>query len=128
VGQQPDLDRFFRPPAEYADDFGEYRSPLEFYDGSEVKTAADWNRRRSEILDRWHQIMGQPPPLIERPKIEYVKQERRENFTQHHLVVEMAPGLMHPAILLVPDGEGPFPAVVVAFYWAEASVGLPGPS
>ncbi|MHC4181421.1 MAG: hypothetical protein ACYSWU_28310, partial [Planctomycetota bacterium] len=37
----------------------------------------------------------------------------------------MAPGLMHPAILLVPDGKGPFPAVVVPFYWAETGAGLP---
>ena len=69
--------------------------------------------------------MGPWPSLIEKPKIEYVKKERREDFTQHHVVVEMAPDLTHPAILLVPDGEGPFPAVVVPFYWAETGAGLP---
>ena len=40
----------FKPPAEFADDFGAYRSPLKFDDGTPVRTAADWPRRRQEIL------------------------------------------------------------------------------
>lgn len=118
------LDEFFQPPPKYAGNLGDYRSPLKFYDGGEVKTAEDWPRRRQEILDRWHGIMGPWPPLIEKPRVEYVKTERREDFTQHHVRVEMASGLMQPAILLVPDGDGPFPAVVVPYYDAESGVGL----
>ena len=123
--KQSDLDQFFRPSAEYADDFGDYRSPLKFYDGRAVKTAADWQARRREILERWHKIMGSWPPLLEKPKIVYLKKERRENFTQRHVNVEVAPGLTHSAILLVPGGKGPFPAAVVPFYWAETGAGLP---
>lgn len=118
------LDDFFQPPAKYADDFGEYRSPLKFYDGREVKSAQDWLHRRQEILDRWHELMGKWPPLIEKPQIEYVKTERRENFTQHHVRIEVASGFLRPAILLVPDGNGPFPAVVVPYYEPETSAGL----
>ncbi len=40
---------FFHPPAELANDMGAYRSPLLFRDGSPVRTAADWDRRRREI-------------------------------------------------------------------------------
>ena len=40
-----DLDEFFRPPSEHANDFGSYRFPLKFYDGRPVKTAADWPTR-----------------------------------------------------------------------------------
>lgn len=133
---------FFRPPAEFSQDFGDFRSPLKFYDGRPVKTAADWQKRRQEILDRWHKIMKPWPPLIEKPKVEYIKKERRENFTQYRLRIEMAPGLMHPAILLVPDVHSDrihavpkrsdksghyqqFPAVVVPFYDAETGAGLP---
>ena len=96
---------------------------LTFNDGRPVK-AEDWQARREEILERWHKIMGAWPPLIEKPNVEYVKSERRENFTQHHVRVEMAPGLTHPAILLIPDGDGPFPAAVVPYYNAEAGAGL----
>jgi len=123
--KQSDLDQFFRPPAQYANDFGDYRSPLKFYDGRSVKTAEDWQARRQEILNGWHEIMGPWPRLIEQPRIEYLEKQRRENFTQHRVRVEMAPGLTHPAILLVPDGKGPFPAVVVPFYWAETGAGVP---
>jgi len=116
---------FFSPPAEYADDFGDYRSPLEFYDRRPVKDAADWQKRRQEILKTWHEIMGPWPPLLDKPKIEYVERERRENFTQHRVRVEIASDFMLPAILLVPDGNGPFPAAIVTFYWAETGAGLP---
>jgi len=42
----PKIEKYFQPPADYAKDFGPYRSPLKFNDGSEVKTAEDWVKRR----------------------------------------------------------------------------------
>ena len=44
---------FFHPPKEHANDFGDYKSPLKFYDGSPVKTPDDWPKRRKEILKYW---------------------------------------------------------------------------
>jgi hypothetical protein len=120
----PHLHQFFRPPPEYANDFGDYRTPLKFDDGRSVQTEEDWRARRNEILDHWHAIMGRWPPLVDRPKIEYLEKVRRENFTQHLVRIEIAPSFMYPAILLVPDGKGPFAAAVVPFYWAESGAGL----
>lgn len=115
---------FFRPPKEFANDLGTYRSPLRFADGSPVKTAADWTKRRQEILKTWHGAMGQWPPLIERPKIEYLEKERRDNVTQHRVRIEVAPGrFTDDAYLLIPDGDGPFPAAVVVFYEAKTGIG-----
>lgn len=122
-----DMERFFKPPAEFAGDYGDYRSPLKFGDGREVKSAADWPARRKEILAKWHELMGPWPPLIAKPKIEYLEKARRENFTQHKVQVEIAPGQMTAGYLLVPDGKGPFPAVLVPFYDPETSVGLGKP-
>ena len=45
--EQSALDQFFRPPLEFANDFGDYRSPLTFNDGLPVETTDDW--RRQEI-------------------------------------------------------------------------------
>src|SRR4051812_41594560 len=47
------LEPFANPPEEFAGKLGAYRSPLQFADGSVVKTAADWARRRDEIAKTW---------------------------------------------------------------------------
>ena len=115
---------FFRPPAELAGDKGSYRSPLKFADGRPVRNAEDWRKRRQEILKTWHDIMGPWPAPIEKPKIEYLERERRGNLTQHHIRLEVAPGLTtDDAFLLLPDGEGPAPAVLVVFYDAKTGIG-----
>lgn len=114
----------FKPPAEHAGKLGEYRSPLLFNDGSPVKTPEDWQRRRQEIRDHWHAVTGAWPPVIEKPKLEYVETAKREDFTQHKVRVQVAPEHLVDGYLLVPEGEGPFPAVVVPFYEPETSVGL----
>ena len=113
----------FTPPAEYASQFGGYRSPLLFNDGTPVRTPADWQRRRTEILDHWNGVMGAWPPVLEKPRLEYLEKARRENFTQHKVHVETARGQMTAGYLLVPDGDGPFPAVFVPFYEPETSTG-----
>jgi dienelactone hydrolase len=114
----------FVVPDEYKGKTGPYRSPLLFEDGSEVKSREDWARRRQEILTYWHREMGQWPPVIERPAVEYLEKSERDGFTQHKVRVEAAKGQMLKGYLLVPPGDGPFPAVYVPFYDAETSVGL----
>ncbi len=66
----PSLRSLFTPPAEFAGDLGDFRSPLLFNDGSKVITPADWARRREEILKTWHGLMGEWPELITQPEIE----------------------------------------------------------
>jgi hypothetical protein len=115
----------FRPPPKLAGEMGKYRSPLLFDDGKPVRTADDWQKRRAEILKYWHGVMGPWPELIEKPKLEYGKKERDGSVTRHSIRLEVAPGKMtDDAYLLVPDGKGPFPAVVVVFYDAKTGVGL----
>src|SRR4051812_42554499 len=108
-----DLVPFFRPPAKLAGDFGEYRSPLKFDDGTLARTTQDWRRRRAEILKYWHTTLGEWPAVIDRPKVEFGNEERRDGFTRRRVRVEVAPKVMaDDAYLLVPDGKGPFPAVL----------------
>jgi hypothetical protein len=115
----------FKPPAEYANQFGDYKSPLRFNDGSEVKTADDWKRRRQEILKTWNDLMGPWPERIANPKLEVIEKEHIDTCTRQHIRLEVAPGkLTEDAYLLIPDGQGPFPAVVVVFYDAATGVGL----
>ena len=51
-----DLDKYFAPPKELVGDFGPFRSPLKFADGREVRTPAEWQARRKEILATWHGV------------------------------------------------------------------------
>jgi hypothetical protein len=114
----------FKPPTELAGDFGDYASPLLFDDGTAVKTPTDWSRRRREIISTWEDFIGVWPALIEKPSIEYLSEKRRENFTQHQVSVEIAPDQQTvDGYVLVPDGKGPFPAVLVVYYDAETGVG-----
>ena len=126
-----ELAPFFEAPEKYRNDFGTFRSPLIFNDGSRVKAAADWPRRRTEILSAWQKIMGPWPALIEKPRVEVVNTARRENITQQQLRIEIALGNeMVDALLLIPDGASATekrPAVLVTYYDAETSVGLGAP-
>jgi hypothetical protein len=115
---------FLQPPPEFAKDFGQFRSPLKFDDGTEVKTAKDWEKRRAEIRKYWHGLMGEWPALIAKPKLELGEKEQRGKVTQYKLKIETAPGrIVEDAYLLVPEGKGPFPAVVVVFYEANTAIG-----
>src|SRR5262245_29309083 len=115
---------FFQPPPEFADKLGSYRSPLLFDDGTPVRTAADWPRRRAEVLKTWQDLMGPWPPVIDKPKVETLSESRREEFTQSRVRVEIASGQTGEGWLMVPDGAGPFPAVLVVYYEPETSAGL----
>ncbi|HSQ58105.1 MAG TPA: sialidase, partial [Gemmata sp.] len=83
---------YFKPPAELANDYGNYRSPLKFDDGTPVKNAAEWQNRRAEILKYWHGAMGEWPKLIDKPKVEYGAKVRREGVTQRAIKIETARG------------------------------------
>jgi dienelactone hydrolase len=127
----PEVAEFFAPSEQYRSDFGQFRSPLMFADGTPVRNRADWPRRRAEILSTWHRIMGPWPPLIEKPRVEVLNTTRRGKITQQQLRIEIALGNeMVEALLLVPDGEPPAhkrPAVLVVYYDAETGVGLGAP-
>src|SRR5262245_17165913 len=61
------LEPYVEPPQEFVGKLGDYRSPLKFAEGGQVKSADDWAKRRKEILELWHRRLGAWPPLVERP-------------------------------------------------------------
>lgn len=119
-----ELTPFFRPPAQYAQDQGGYRSPLKFRDGREVRTPAEWKERRAEILKEWHALLGPWPELLEQPRLETLAEERRENFRQRKVRVQVATDRTTDGYLLLPDGAGKKPAVLVVYYEPETALAL----
>ena len=115
---------YFSPPREFAGNFGDYRTPLKFYDGRMVKTKSDWKERREEILDRWHELLGEWPDLIEDQQMEILDSTRRENFTQYRIRFNWTPNEKTEGYLLIPDG-GPKskPAVITVYYEPETAIG-----
>jgi len=119
-----EISQYFVPSKEFHRECGDYSSLLKFYDDRPVRSIAAWQARRQEILESWHAIMGPWSDVIENPSIKYVAETRRENFRQHKIALQIASNWTLPAYLLVPHGEGPFPAVLVPFYDAETGAGL----
>jgi dienelactone hydrolase len=118
------LQPFFSPPAEFAEQYGSYASPLKFADGSLVQSAPDWARRRQEILESWHQRLGPWPPLVERPTVKRLESVPHDGYVEHHVHVQISPeGKVAEGYLLIPNGRGPFPAVLVPFYEPLTSIG-----
>lgn len=118
------LEKYTWPPEEFVEQFGSYRSPLKFSDGSVVKSPEDWQRRRKEILETWHKRLGLWPPLVDRPTIKRLATVEKDGFVQHHVHVQISPeGKIADGYLLMPPGQGPFPAVLVPFYEPMTSIG-----
>lgn len=120
------IDSIFNPPAMYSQGYGNFRSPLKFYNGKTVKTPEDWTKRRKEIINRWHGLMGKWPAVITDQKPEYLETVRRENFTQHHIRFYWTPTEKNDGYLLIPDGDGQKPAVITVFYEPETAAGIGG--
>jgi len=120
------ISAYFAPPAKFAGDMGEFRTPLQFANGSMVNTAEDWQRRRAEILEEWTGLLGKWPALIEEPKVELLESAHRESFTQHRIRFRWTPHQLTEGYLLIPDGTGRRPAVLSVFYEPETAVGLKG--
>lgn len=116
---------FTTMPAEFASQPALGASPLVFRDGSPVKTAQDWPRRREEILQDWHGLMGAWPKVIENPRLEVLETKtREEGITQRKVRIEIAPGQTGEGYLLLPKASGKRPAVFVPYYDPETSAGL----
>lgn len=122
-----ELRPYFQVPQRWAENHAAYRSPLIFADGSIAQTAQDWARRRGEILAQWHDLMGHWPAPVEHPELQILDKTRREDFDQIEVRLQWTPGETTDGYLLVPDGPGPFPAVIAVYYEPETAIGLGGP-
>jgi hypothetical protein len=118
------LHGFDRPPASFHRALDAYRNPLLFDDGTRVVSVEDWSRRREEILDAWMRLMGPWPELLKEGRLEPGNAEQKDGYRQQRVRLRIAPDQRAEGWLLLPDGEGPFPSVLVVYYDPETSIGL----
>ena len=94
-----------------------------FEDGTRARSAHDWARRRSQILDQWMKLLGSWPPLITEPKVSIIESEQRDKIRQLKIRFRWTPKKFTTGYLLIPDGVAPCPAVVAVFYEPETAIG-----
>lgn len=120
------LATFYEPPAEFAGKFGKWRSPL-LADGDKKITSPEaWKSQREKLLAMWHERLGGPwPELIEKPVVKRLESVKRDGHTEHRIQVQVFPddAPLQEMYLLIPDGDGPFPAALVTFYEPMTSLG-----
>lgn len=119
-----ELAPYFNPPEEFQNRYGDYRSPLKFYDGREVKNKNDWKKRREEILRTWSGMMGEWPPLIKKQKPDIRFDARIDNYDRYRIKFDWLPGQETEGYLLIPEGKGRRPAVITVYYEPETSAGI----
>jgi dienelactone hydrolase len=115
---------FFAPPPDLAKDFGVFRPVLQFEDGLPVRTAAEWQKRRADLVRKWHDLLGPWPRMLEKPFAQEQWRDSVEAFVRRRVELEIAPGRKTVAYLLTPQGPGPFPAVIDVFYYPEDCAGI----
>ncbi len=123
------IETYFSSPTKFIDKYGDFRSPLNFYDGSPVKTPEDWQKRRVEILNKWHKMMGVWPEFTEDQTPEVIEEVIRENgIKQYKIKFFWAPNESTSAYLLIPEGSEKKPAVLNVYYEPETAIGLGKPN
>lgn len=118
---------YFSPPKQFKGEFGDYRSLLEFNDGRKVTSAKDWSIRKEEIRNRWMNLMGEWPELLEDQKMVFVDSTKKDGYTQYSVRFNWLPNEETDGYLLVPDGDGEKPAVISVFYDPESALGIAKP-
>jgi hypothetical protein len=115
---------YFSPPEQFKGQYGSYRTPLKFYDGTRVPSAKEWPAKRREILNRWHELMGPWPDLLGDQELEIVDSVAKEGYTQFRVRFFWTPTEKTEGYLLVPKNSSQKkPAVITVYYEPETAVG-----
>lgn len=118
------LKDFATPPESFQLKDSSYTSPLLFQDGTRVSDREGWAKRRKEIRDNWMQLMGPWPPLLSEGSLELGEVRVKDGYLEQRIHLDIAPNQRAAGWLLLPEGDGPFPSVLVVFYDPETSIGL----
>jgi dienelactone hydrolase len=114
---------YFSPHEDYVNNYGDYRSPLKFYNRDTVKTMNDWQLRRKEIREEWMSMLGEWPPILENQQLEITHTVDKESYLQHTVRFYWTPNEQTEGYLLAPKIKGKKPAVITVFYEPETSIG-----
>src|SRR5690606_6417796 len=117
------IEDFFSPPEAYMSELGSYRSPLNFYNGDTVQSAADGPARRSESVERGHGMMRQWAEVLTDQELEIVDSNQRNGYMEYRVRFRWVPDGLTQGYLRGPETARGKPAMVTVFYDAKAAIG-----
>lgn len=115
---------YFSPPSHLQSNYGNYRDPLLFDDGSKVRNQEEWEVRREEIRNKWHELMGRWPKVNQSPQVNVLAEEQKDGYLQRTISFEWVPGQVTTGYLLIPNSAVDAPAVVTVYYEPETAAGM----
>jgi hypothetical protein len=95
----------------------ELPNPFVFDDGSQMKTAADWPKRRQEIFEKvMYYEYGRMPAAPGNVEGEEVFSAKNADLNASEKTIRLAMGPGHKIVfgvlLTIPNGKGPFPVII----------------
>ncbi len=75
-------------------------------------TRPAWHQRRQALRDGLVRLLGPSPPRPASPRVRVLERRAEPGFVHERLAIDNGAGAIIPAHLLLPEGTGPFPAVL----------------
>lgn len=108
IAQKRDKYEFYKDFPVYADKLlGQLTYPLA-WGNSDIKDFIEW---KSAARRKVFECMMTPPPEAKSYDVKVIGEEKREGYTARKLEFNLSDFYRVRAYVLIPDGEGPFPAV-----------------
>jgi dienelactone hydrolase len=82
------------------------------------KDLGEWEKRRAATRETLWKLLGDLPPRPAKADLKVVAKEDREGYRTEKLEIDNGAGAKIPAHLLVPNGNGPFPAILYLHWHA----------
>lgn len=124
----PNLAKYFEPPTEWKNRYGDYKSPLQYDDESMVTNKKQWIAKQKSLRNWWMQKLGAWPPLITTPTLTIQQTNDQGDHLEHKVSFLWTPTETTTGYLLVPKTRGKKPAVVTVFYEPETAIGRGKPN
>ena len=114
----------FDVPAQWQGNMGGLRSVMLFDNGDLLRNPSQWPARRAEILSLWHSTMGRWPEIITNQRLERLDSVQIEpEITRYRVRLKWTPNEYTEGLMLVPNEDGPMPAVITLYYEPNTAIG-----
>jgi dienelactone hydrolase len=115
------VDLYQQPPAGYESSTGTLTNLLQPAAGR-IETAAEWQRERTRLRQKWNGLLGTCAPAPAAPRLRVLRRTEQSGYTATLADLELEPGVVERIYVMQPDRpvRSPMPVVIVPFYDVDA--------